>query len=154
MKNCAIQKICAREILDSRGMPTVEACVTLEDGTTGVASVPSGASTGQYEAYELRDGNSRYMGAGTLIAVSNVCKKISPALEGIKATSTKEIDMILCELDGRSWSQRGTRRFFGICKSRCQFFENAFVQIYRRLLVCQTPDPYDEYSKWGSTCDE
>ena len=100
MKNCAIQKICAREILDSRGMPTVEACVTLEDGTTGVASVPSGASTGQYEAYELRDGNSRYMGAGTLIAVSNVCKKISPALEGIKATSTKEIDMILCDLDG------------------------------------------------------
>ena len=99
MNNNAIQRICAREILDSRGVPTVEACVTLEDGTTGVASVPSGASTGQYEAYELRDGNSRYNGKGVLCAVSNVCKKISPALEGIKVTCTKEIDRILCELD-------------------------------------------------------
>ena len=99
MNSNTIYRICAREILDSRGVPTVEACVTLEDGTTGVASVPSGASTGQYEAHELRDGNARYRGKGVLCAVANISKKISPALEGIKATSTKEIDQILCELD-------------------------------------------------------
>lgn len=99
MKSNTIYRICAREILDSRGVPTVEACVTLEDGTTGVASVPSGASTGQYEAHELRDGNGRYRGKGVLCAVANISKKISPALEGIKVTSTKEIDQILCELD-------------------------------------------------------
>lgn len=100
MRDNLIKRICAREILDSRGMPTVEACVTLEGGITGVASVPSGASTGQYEAHELRDGNSRYNGKGVLCAVSNIGKKISPALEGINVCSTKEIDTILCELDG------------------------------------------------------
>ncbi len=100
MRDNLIKKICAREILDSRGFPTVEACVTLEGGITGIASVPSGASTGQYEAYELRDGNSRYNGKGVLCAVSNVCKKISPAIEGINVCSTREIDMILRELDG------------------------------------------------------
>ena len=94
MKSNTIYRICAREILDSRGVPTVEACVTLEDGTTGVASVPSGASTGQYEAHELRDGNGRYRGKGVLCAVANISKKISPALEGIKVTSTKEIDIM------------------------------------------------------------
>ncbi len=100
MKSNSIKKICAREILDSRGTPTVEACVTLEDGSSGVASVPSGASTGQYEAYELRDGNHRYNGKGVLCAVNNIIKKISPALEGVNVCSTREIDTILCELDG------------------------------------------------------
>ena len=100
MKLNSIKRICAREVLDSRGNPTVEACVTLEDGTTGVASVPSGASTGQFEAVELRDKGSRYNGKGVLCAVSNVTKKISPALEGISVCCTNEIDMILKELDG------------------------------------------------------
>ncbi len=100
MRDNQIKKICAREILDSRGTPTVEACVTLECGITGVASVPSGASTGQYEAYELRDGNNRFNGRGVLCAVSNITKKISPALEGVNVCCTKEIDTILCELDG------------------------------------------------------
>ena len=100
MKLNAIKRICAREILDSRANPTVEACVTLEDGTTGVASVPSGASTGQFEAVELRDKSSRYNGKGVLCAVSNICKKISPALEGVNVCCTNEIDMILKELDG------------------------------------------------------
>jgi len=95
-----IKRICAREVLDSRGNPTVEACVTLEDGTTGVASVPSGASTGQYEAVELRDKTARYGGKGVLCAVSNVVKKISPALEGINVCCMNEIDMIMRELDG------------------------------------------------------
>ena len=100
MRDNQIKKICAREILDSRGNPTVEACVTLECGITGIASVPSGASTGQYEAYELRDGNNRYNGRGVLCAVSNIGKRISPALEGVNVCCTKEIDTILCELDG------------------------------------------------------
>ncbi len=100
MKLNSIKKICAREVLDSRGNPTVEACVTLEDSTTGIASVPSGASTGQFEAVELRDKNSRYNGKGVLTAVSNITKKISPALEGISICCNNEIDMILRELDG------------------------------------------------------
>ncbi len=100
MKLNRIKRICAREVLDSRANPTVEACVTLEDGTTGVASVPSGASTGQFEAVELRDKGSRYNGKGVLCAVSNITKKISPALEGISVCCANEIDMILCELDG------------------------------------------------------
>ena len=78
-----IYKCCAREILDSRGNPTVEATVVLTDGTVGVSSVPSGASTGRYEAVELRDAErERYHGKGVQEAVSNVCKKISPALYG------------------------------------------------------------------------
>ncbi len=100
MKLNRIKKICAREVLDSRGNPTVEACVTLEDGTTGVASIPSGASTGQFEAVELRDKGSRYNGKGVLCAVSNITKKISPALEGINVCCNNEIDLILKELDG------------------------------------------------------
>ena len=96
-----IYKCCAREILDSRGNPTVEATVILNDGTVGVASVPSGASTGIYEAIELRDADKkRYHGKGVLEAVSNVCKKISPALCGMYSTNQAEIDKILIDLDG------------------------------------------------------
>ena len=81
-----IEKIIAREILDSRGNPTVEVDVVLESGVMGRASVPSGASTGENEALELRDGDkSRFMGRGTLRAVENVNKIISPALKGISA---------------------------------------------------------------------
>ena len=96
-----IYKCCAREILDSRGNPTVEATVVLTDGTVGVSSVPSGASTGRYEAVELRDAErERYHGKGVQEAVSNVCKKISPALYGAYSTDQAQIDQILCELDG------------------------------------------------------
>ncbi|MBO5756618.1 MAG: phosphopyruvate hydratase [Clostridia bacterium] len=91
----------AREILDSRGNPTVEATVVLADGTVGVASVPSGASTGIYEAHELRDRDkSRYSGKGVLQAVSNVCNIISPALAGTYASDQADVDKLLHELDG------------------------------------------------------
>ena len=101
MSKPQILKCSAREILDSRGNPTVEALVMLTDGTVGVASVPSGASTGIYEAHEKRDGDSkRYGGKGVLDAVYNVCKIISPALSGVYACEQKEIDRILIELDG------------------------------------------------------
>ena len=96
-----IQRVCAREILDSRGSPTVESTVILTDGTVGVASVPSGASTGIYEAKEKRDGDEkRYGGKGVTQAVYNVCRVISPAIAGICATEQSEIDRTMIELDG------------------------------------------------------
>ena len=96
-----IYKCCAREILDSRGNPTIETTVVLTDGTVGVSSVPSGASTGKYEALELRDADKeRYHGKGVQEAIANVRKKISPALYGLYSTDQSQIDNILCELDG------------------------------------------------------
>lgn len=90
-----------REILDSRGCPTVQAAVTLEDGSTGIASVPSGASTGRHEALELRDGDAkRYFGKGVLQAVAHVKTEIRAALLGEEAANTARIDAILCALDG------------------------------------------------------
>ena len=101
MNKPQIIKCCARQILDSRGNPTVEATVLLTDGTVGVASVPSGASTGEHEAVELRDGDSsRYGGKGVLDAVCNICLKISPAISGVCVFEQAEADRILIELDG------------------------------------------------------
>jgi enolase len=101
MNKPQIIRCCAREILDSRGNPTVESTVFLSDGTVGVASVPSGASTGIYEACEVRDGDrKRYGGKGVLDAVAGVGKIISPAISGIYASEQTEIDRILCDLDG------------------------------------------------------
>lgn len=96
-----ITDIYAREILDSRGNPTVEVDVVLEDGTVGRASVPSGASTGAYEAVELRDGDKkRYLGKGVLTAVENVNEIIAPELVGFDATEQADIDQLMIELDG------------------------------------------------------
>ena len=96
-----ILKCCAREILDSRGNPTVEATVVLTDGTVGVAGVPSGASTGIYEAHELRDGDkARFGGKGVREAVGHVCDILSPALSGMYACEQEEIDRALVRLDG------------------------------------------------------
>lgn len=93
--------IVAREILDSRGNPTVEADVVLESGVVGRAAVPSGASTGEHEAIELRDGDSqRYLGKGVTKAVENVHDKIAPRLIGEDATEQRQIDQIMLELDG------------------------------------------------------
>ncbi|AHH10505.1 phosphopyruvate hydratase [Borrelia coriaceae] len=96
-----IYEIKARQIIDSRGNPTVEADVILEDGSLGRAAVPSGASTGIHEAVELRDGNkSVYMGKGVLKAVENIINIISPELEGMSALNQVEIDRKMLELDG------------------------------------------------------
>ena len=96
-----ITDVYAREILDSRGNPTVEVDVYLEDGAFGRAAVPSGASTGAFEAVELRDGDKgRYLGKGTLNAVDNVNTLIAPALIGLDATDQSGIDRFLIELDG------------------------------------------------------
>ncbi|MBO5181631.1 MAG: phosphopyruvate hydratase [Paraprevotella sp.] len=102
-----IQQITAREILDSRGNPTVEAEVRLECGLVGRASVPSGASTGEHEALELRDGDpKRYGGKGTLKAVENVNRIIAPALTGMPAIAQREIDDKMLSLDGTPTKSR------------------------------------------------
>jgi len=96
-----IQAVHAREILDSRGNPTVEADVVLEGGARGRAAVPSGASTGELEARELRDGDkSRYLGKGVLKAVANVNAAIAKAVVGLDAVDQKALDRRMCELDG------------------------------------------------------
>ncbi len=96
-----IEKITSREVLDSRGNPTVEATVHLSDGASAWAMVPSGASTGKYEAVEIRDGDAgRYGGKGVLRAVANVEDKIGPALMGVLASDQNSVDSILLNLDG------------------------------------------------------
>ena len=97
----SIVDIIGREVLDSRGNPTVECDVLLESGVMGRAAVPSGASTGSREAIELRDGDkSRYLGKGVLQAVENINTEISEALMGLDATEQAYIDRILIDLDG------------------------------------------------------
>jgi enolase len=96
-----IAEVKSREILDSRGFPTVEVDVILEDGTLGRAAVPSGASTGEYEAVELRDGDKkRFGGKGVLKAVANVNGKIAPKIKGMDSADQRALDAFLCDLDG------------------------------------------------------
>ena len=96
----SIDQVGAREILDSRGNPTVEVEVSLEDGTFARAAVPSGASTGEFEAVELRDGGARYGGKGVENAVSNVVDRIGPEVIGMEVTEQRLLDQRLIELDG------------------------------------------------------
>src|SRR5688572_17834115 len=96
-----IEDVRAREVIDSRGNPTVEVEVSLDSGDTGRAIVPSGASTGSREALELRDGDKgRYLGKGVLKAVANVNETINPHLVGVNAVNQREVDRILIQLDG------------------------------------------------------
>lgn len=100
MNNFAIQKVTGREILDSRGNPTVEAEVTLADGTTGRGAVPSGASTGESEALELRDNDERYCGKGVLKAVGNINTTINDILVGVDSSDTYTVDRAMIDADG------------------------------------------------------
>src|SRR6185503_19483524 len=95
-----IQTVHAREVLDSRGQPTVEAEVTLKNGVKGRATVPSGASTGAHEAVELRDGGKRFLGKGVARAVSHVNELIAPRLRGKDARDQIVIDQIMIDMDG------------------------------------------------------
>ncbi|NLB29998.1 MAG: phosphopyruvate hydratase, partial [Clostridiales bacterium] len=108
--------VTAREVLDSRGNPTVEADVTLSDGTVGRATVPSGASTGRFEACELRDGDaSRYLGKGVLKAVENVNTAICDMLLGQNAICQRDIDRQMAELDGtRSKEKLGANAILSV----------------------------------------
>jgi enolase len=96
----SISDVRAREILDSRGNPTVEVEVTLDDDSVGRAAVPSGASTGAFEAVELRDGDERYLGKGVIQAVIAVEDEIMPAVIGFDATDQRFIDDTMIALDG------------------------------------------------------
>jgi len=96
-----IKTVFAQEILDSRGNPTIETVVTLEDGSQGLAAVPSGASTGKYEAVELRDGDQgRYQGLGVQKAVGNVNTTIGPVITGLEAQDQEKLDQTMISLDG------------------------------------------------------
>ena len=111
----AIEAVGAREILDSRGNPTVEVEVALDDGTISRAAVPSGASTGAYEAVELRDGGDRYGGKGVRQAVDAVLDTIGPELIGIEASEQRVIDQVLIELDGTPDKSRlGANALLGV----------------------------------------
>ncbi|MBT3561395.1 MAG: phosphopyruvate hydratase, partial [Flavobacteriaceae bacterium] len=95
-----ISKIKARQIFDSRGNPTVEVDIITEDGVLGRAAVPSGASTGEHEAVELRDGGNDYMGKGVLNAVSNVNNILSKELIGLSVFDQENIDNLMIKIDG------------------------------------------------------
>ncbi len=110
-----IKSVHAREILDSRGNPTVEVEVELDDKTIGRAAVPSGASTGAFEAAELRDGGARYLGKGVQTAVNNVNKKIAPVVIGLDAQAQRDLDMKMIELDGsKNKSNLGANAILGV----------------------------------------
>ena len=131
-----IEKIVAREILDSRGNPTIEVDVLLESGFMGRAAVPSGASTGEHEALELRDGDKgRYLGKGVLKAVKNVNEVIAPALEGMSALQQRAIDKKMIELDGtKTKSNLGANAILGVslavAKAAANFLE---LPLYRYI---------------------
>jgi len=112
----AIEAVGAREILDSRGNPTIEVEVLLEDGTVSRAAVPSGASTGAFEAYELRDGDKeRYQGKGVLKAVDAVLDELGPAIEGFEAADQRLVDEALIDLDGTDNKKRvGANAILGV----------------------------------------
>jgi len=136
-----ISRIRAREILDSRGNPTVEVEVELADGTMGQAAVPSGASTGKYEALELRDGDSsRFKGKGVLTAVNNVNQKIAPAIVGMSATDQTAIDHKLIELDGTpNKSRLGANAVLGVSLAVAHAAANqANIPLYHYLGKAKT----------------
>jgi enolase len=110
-----IEQVVAREILDSRGRPTVEVDVELSSGARGRAAVPSGASTGAHEALELRDGGARYGGKGVLTAVANVNGEIADAVTGLPADAQRDIDALMIELDGTDGKSRlGANAVLGV----------------------------------------
>ncbi|PYX39232.1 MAG: phosphopyruvate hydratase, partial [Acidobacteria bacterium] len=131
-----ISEIRAREILDSRGNPTVEAEVQLADGSMGRAAVPSGASTGEHEAVELRDGDKeRYLGKGVLKAVENVNGEIAEALANLDATEQRALDQKMIELDGTANKGRlGANAILAVSMAAARASAGALgVPLYRYL---------------------
>ena len=130
-----IDTIHARQILDSRGNPTIEAEVFLECGISGRAMVPSGASTGAHEAHELRDGGTNYMGKGVLQSVNKVHETISPALCGLSALDQKSIDQLMIEIDGAvNKSNLGANSILAVSLATAHAAANALeIPLYRYL---------------------
>ena len=131
----AITSIFAREILDSRGNPTVEVEMVLADGTHSRSDVPSGASTGAFEAVELRDGGSRYLGKGVQGAVANVVKKIAPVVFGMDAGNQRGIDEAMIKLDGTAnKSSLGANAILGVSLAAARAAANSSGQSLFRSL--------------------
>lgn len=148
-----------REILDSRGNPTVEVEVFLEDGSMGRAAVPSGASTGENEACELRDGDkNRYLGKGTLNAVDNVNEKIAEALEGLDASDQAHIDNVLIELDGtKNKSELGANAILGaslaVAKAAAEFHMMPLYRYVGGVSAQMLPTPMMNILNGGKHAD-
>lgn len=137
-----ITDIHSREIIDSRGNPTIEAEVFLDSGISGRAAVPSGASTGTREALELRDGGKRYHGKGVLHAVRNIAKEIAPQLRGLDSNDQTYIDKILIELDGtENKSRLGANAMLGVSLAVCKASANeAGMPLYKYIGGCNAKE--------------
>ncbi len=153
-----IENIVGRQILDSRGNPTVEVDVTLVDGSQGRAAVPSGASTGAHEAWELRDGDkSKYLGKGVLKAVENINTTIVEALIGADAMDQLAVDAQLRELDGtpkkRTWEPTPSSAFPRRGQSRCQFHPTTALSLLGRCRAHILPAPMMNIVNGGQHAD-
>ena len=145
-----IEQVGAREILDSRGNPTVEVEIALIDGTFARAAVPSGASTGEHEAVELRDGGERYGGKGVQKAVQAVLDEIGPAVIGLNADDQRLVDQALVDLDGtpdksRLGAQRDPGRLAGRRQGGRRFGRAAAVPLPRRAQRAHPAGADDEH---------
>ncbi|MEW5899424.1 MAG: phosphopyruvate hydratase, partial [Bacillota bacterium] len=155
----AIVEVTAREILDSRGNPTVEVDVILEDGSLGRAAVPSGASTGSREALELRDNDSeRYLGRGVKKAVENVNDLIAPEITGMDATDQIALDKTMIELDGTpNKSKLGANAILGVSLACARAAaQSVGLPLYRYLGGCgarQLPVPMMNILNGGRHAD-
>ncbi len=154
-----IEEIIGREILDSRGNPTVEVSLTLESGISVTACVPSGASTGTHEALELRDGDkSRYLGKGVLKAVENINTEIADALIGLSVMDQKAMDEILIKLDGTSGKSRlGANAMLGvsmaICRAAAAYSELPLYRYIGGIGAFELPVPMFNIINGGSHAD-
>jgi enolase len=157
-----IQKIHARQIMDSRGNPTIECDITLSDGAFGRAAVPSGASTGSFEALELRDGGNTYMGKGVLTAVKNVNEIIAPALIGMDASKQTEIDEKMLTLDGTPNKDKlGANAILAVSMALAHAVANAkhiplykyIAEIYGNENPCVLPRPMMNIINGGAHAD-
>ncbi len=153
-----IANVQAREILDSRGYPTVETEVLLDSGAIGVASVPSGASTGSFEAVELRDGGSRFVGKGVLKAVSNVNDILAPELIGKDALDQREIDNIMIALDGTpNKAKLGANAILSVslavCKAAAEYYGTPLYRYIGGIVPRKLPRPMMNILNGGAHAD-
>ena len=157
-----IKSVHARQIMDSRGNPTIECDITLNGGAFGRAAVPSGASTGQFEALELRDGDKAYMGRGVLHAVKNVNEIIAPAIIGMDATKQSEIDDAMLKLDGTDNKEKlGANAILAVSLAVAHAAANAMglplykyiAKIYGNSNPCVLPRPMMNIINGGAHAD-